>query len=178
MRLRKKPPTLCWLSGSLRKRWKEKDVRRYTCLRNDACSAALPSLQRGCNYAGRTLDVAALTENQRCCVWEGWGDLLGALFQRLDQHLLEGADLLQVSQNQRHIRAAEPETHTQREASWSSTYTFMQFSNSVEIQVWRSEWLIRTCQRFEEPAGNLSGGSEDPLSILSRFPKYSATPGM
>lgn len=58
----------------------------------------LKSLQDGCSTGGRTLDVSAITEKQWCSVWgRQGGDLLGALFQRLDQHLLEGADLLQVS---------------------------------------------------------------------------------
>lgn len=48
---------------------KEKDVQHFTCLCNDACSAALSSLQRGCNTAGRTLDVPALTEKQWRSVW-------------------------------------------------------------------------------------------------------------
>lgn len=92
---------------------KWKDAQHFTCLCNDACSTFLSSQQHGCNTEGPTLDVPALTEKQCCSVCVG-GHLLGALFQRLDQHLLESADLLQVSQNQRHIRAAEPETHTVR----------------------------------------------------------------
>lgn len=68
--------------------------------------------QHPCNTGGPPLDVPGLTvkECECCCsetVCEG-RDLLGALLQRLDQHLLEGADLLQVSQNERHICTAQP----------------------------------------------------------------------
>lgn len=92
------------------------NVQHFRRLRNIVCRRFLFSLQPCCNTEGPTLDVPALTEKQ-CCSWGilGW-NLLGTLFQRLDQHLLEGADFLQVSQNQRNVRAAEPETTCSTEA--------------------------------------------------------------
>lgn len=80
-------------------------LQRISCLLNGLS-------QHPCNTGGPPLDVPGLTvkEHECCCsetVSEG-RDLLGALLQRLDQHLLEGADLLQVSQNERHICTAQP----------------------------------------------------------------------
>lgn len=50
-----------------------------------------------------TLDVTAPYKRVACA----GRDSLGAVLQWLDQHLLESADLLEVSQNQGHIGAAK-----------------------------------------------------------------------
>lgn len=119
---------------------KEMDVERFAYLHNDACSAAFPSLQSGCNTAGRTLDVPALTAKQ-CCSELGGGHLLGALFQRLDQHLLEGADLLQVSQNEGHIRAAQSETRRVR--SLVKRHAVLKLAQwSLNSNVWSDRFVL------------------------------------
>lgn len=152
---------------------KGRDVEHFARLRNRCLQRRSPLSATGLQYS---------RSNTRC-PRSYWGAVLQcveghlprALFQRLDQHLLEGADLLQVSQNQGHIRAAESGTHTH--TGREGPHALVHFSNSAQraFNVWSES--MRTCRRFEELAGNLTAGSEDPWSILSRFPEYSATPG-
>lgn len=173
--------------GSL-EAWRKGKIREDTtlmCLCNttlQCISSLLNGLsQHSCNTGGLPLDVPSLTvkECECCCsetVCEG-RDLLGALLQRLDQHLLEGADLLQVSQNERHICTAQPAVRSYKVGLRKEQDTIYTASSEMVLVSFSLASMSHTCQRFEELAGNLSGGSEGPLNIRSLFLKYSATPG-
>lgn len=114
--------------GSL-EAWRKGKIREDTTLMC-SCNTTLQCIssllnglsQHPCNTWLPPLDGPGLTvkECECCCsetVWEG-RDLLGALLERLDQHLLEGADLLQVSQNEGHICTAQPAENTVSSQSW------------------------------------------------------------